>query len=305
MYQIMEPQKIPQNKQIEKISIIFPIILPKSLNPDKINFYKDEYKPTYSNNYELKIKNDDYLIVLCYMKIKDEINTTAEIKFKIDNDKYLIKIKIKEKVTFAFNCELEKENIILSFLTNNKIPQDQIDLREKYLYFVDFLNKNELKLEEALINEGINSFNASKTFEYFIVLFIDSNIINKKYLYKLFTKFNKIKIDDEKINLNDLKDKIENIYQNKDDIIQYLQKTYEKYKDKEDKKNIKILGKNINIIFYFCLLYYYLFINDNAKSVDIINELNNKNRQILIQILIQFSSVLNIERLLSNILYLV
>ena len=292
-------QLLPTNKELEEISIFFPIILPKSLNPEKIIFYRDEYKPNCFKNYEFKIKNEDYLIILYYMKIKGEKNTTAEIKFKIDKDKYLIKVNIKQKVTFAFIYELEKRDTFLLIPNNDKIPQNQIGLREKYLYFSDFLKENKLKFEEDLIIEGINSFDASKTFEYFILLFIDSNIINRNYLYKLFTKFNtNIKKKKEKINLNELKDKIENIYQNKDDIIKYLQKYDEKYKDK---KNNKILGKNINIIFYFSLLYYYLLINDNDKSQEIINELNG-NRQILFPILIQFSSVLNIKRILNNIL---
>ena len=109
-----------------------------------------------------------------------------------------------------------------------------------------------------------------KDFDYFILLFYNF-YKNKKYIYKLFSLYdNEILQQKNNNELFKLKDYIEEIYNNKQKVFKLLQE------EKEEKAEQIICKENEKNIFYFCIIYFFISINENLKIIEILNELSKR-----------------------------
>ena len=161
-------------------------------------------------------------------------------------------LKIKSKIAFDFKPKLEIENWILK---NTEISQTDISYKDKLFGFYEALpNQNKISYEKNLFHEAIDTFEGNKTLEYFLILFAHCD---KSDIYKLFCLFPKdIKDINENFNFKELKKNFEEIYKNKKELFNIIEKEKINNNQKKNKQpNIKIEItseeenlKNLNII---------------------------------------------------------
>ena len=288
------PPDIITSKEQEEVIIFFPLILKKSeLNNEEVEFVDIKAEKIFIENIR-----GVYILYIYYLKTSKEKNVKEfKIKFNIGENQYQLTIKIRYKIYFAFKTELEK----IKFFRNKNIEQSVISYKDKFIYFIKALDKiqNEKENEKenyftSLVNQTIDTIEGEKNLEYFILL-LSYCYEEEKSLYKLFLYFS----DDFKSNYNkeenytNLKDKIDNIYQNRNKIIDSLKN--EEYIRKEEmikkQKKPKETKEKIENIFYLMLIYYFLSVDNKSEASEIIKELYKNNKKILFELLKKYSSI--------------
>ena len=295
-------------RELEKREIFFPIIFENSKNPKDIEIEESNYNIKRCYHKIINIENEDFNSIIFYAEpkiVKDEKNENIVIYFNLKEKKYKIIMQTKGKISFLFNITLEKDKF-LSYFRNKEVKQNIISYKTKFICFYEALKKEKKSNEKyigSLLEEGINSFEGDKSIDYFILLFSNCYKQNSKLLYKLFLQFSKEFNYNKNDNiLIDLKDDVEYIFSHKNEIFELLETEQEKEKEKsnikekkakKEKKPKKELKDNIQNIFYFTIIYYYLLINNIEKVSELIEELHKNNKQILFEILNNYSSTLH------------
>jgi len=150
-------------------------------------------------------------------------------------------MNIKSEISFVFKPDEEKINLFKI----ESIDQSKKSYRLKFIRFYEALIQEDKDKENAikkLISERINTFEGNNSFEYFILLF--SKCFKQNNIFKLLSLFPKdFKIinysDEDYKNLNDLKNKIDEIYETKNEILNLLKAEDENEKEKEKEKKQK------------------------------------------------------------------
>ena len=270
----------PKAKTI-KVEIFFSVCM-KNIGNAKIDFDGPENKTPKEFYGNIFSSTDGTFLKIFYLETeKEKQSSLIEIKFKLNKQSYVIKIKSQEIVSFVFKPTLEKDN----YFMNSKIEQDIVDFKDKFIGFYKALDSsNKLKYEDILIKEGIKTFKFEATFNYFILLFSycykDNRLI--KELFSAFKPEMRHAIVD-KVFIN-LKETIEDIYKNKQNIL----------------NNTPYIDDTEKNIFYFSLLYYFLRMDDKNKLSQITKELYEKERNILFQILKKYSSFFQSFKLVNK-----
>ena len=269
-----------KEEKVENYVVFYPIILPKkdinALN-NKIEFKDSDkiYSQKCFSKFK-KIENKEYFFDI-YCSTFHKKN--SEIKFKIDEIYYELSFKISKKVVFTFLTELKKKRSILS--KYEIIEQNNISFKDKFEEFYESLKVlNKMEYLNYLINEAIDTLKGEPTFEYFILLIC--HCYNDKNINLLFKnkpkKFKETKIKENE--LLKLKDKIEEIYNQRNEIFKIFNedKEVDSNNSKKDSRKKEPKEKYINI-FYFSLIYFFLLIKDEDKAKEIIEDLSNEDNQ--------------------------
>ena len=269
-------------KKKEKMEIFFSICLKISDLNENIHFTSPDNlneEKLYSNIYQKG--SDSYNLLIYYANTENEKNSSNfEIKFKIKDIEYKLSFETKSNIVFVFLPNLE----LLKFFRNQSINQTIIGFKEKFIGFCEALKyKNKISYDKNLVHEAINTFERDQTIEYFLLLF--SHCYNQKDVYKLFCLFPpEIKDINENYNFREKQNIFEEIYLQKKEIFDKL----EKEKNKSNKKKEK---EKFEIIYYFAIIYFFLTIKDKEKSSEIIKVLYDKEKGILFEILKKYSSI--------------
>ena len=228
--------------------IFFSIYLPEKYINEEIEFEDEKPEILYKKVNKLSDEYEEYYaIFLVFIDIKIEIlrYETIHLFFKLKDKKYELSLEPK---TFNFTGLLKEKSWF--FILDINIPQKVMKYKDIYILFMISLNKKE-KLKDyneyknEIINEGILSYKEEekKDFDYFILLFYNC-YKNKKYIYELFSLYdNEILQQKNNNELFKLKDYIEEIYNNKKEVLNF-------YKKKKRKRKSKLNAKKMRKIYF-------------------------------------------------------